>query len=701
MNMHKKNQVKKVVSWGAVAALAAVLAAMPLLAESRAVEEGPRASILSDTAGLRTVQTNLLGGGTLTAEAAVEITIPAEVKLTEFLVKNGDAVAKGDPIADLDRVSVMSAIALVQETLDTLEEEIEDAAGEENADTVKTQTGGTVKAVYAQAGDDVQSVMLKYGALAVLSLDDRMAVDVERRTDLAGGDGVCVTLSDGTEVEGRVESNLDGVLVVTVADEGYPIGEAVALTTEDGDRIGTGELYVHAPWNAVAYNGTVKRVSVKEGDKVSAGRTLFTLEDAGITASYQLLVNTHREYEALMLELFQLYQSQTLTAPCDGVVTGIDENSAYMLSAEGEWRITLLANAPNGDDETSYSNYVGQVKEVGIDGLILRLNPQAVSVDDYKDLSGVNLDTERMTEEVIHVITVPIYTLSGEEWVQIGAETLTAGDILLFAGDASGNMVWVVKVGHVDAEPDPEEPTQPTDPSEPTDPTQPGENTESTVPGGEQQIPSGSGQQQMPQSGGMAGGFSGSSGGYSGGAQQEEETYYDLSVVTVASVIPQGEVTVEITVDEMDIHKVKTGSEVTVTVSALSGQRFAGTVTEISTEGTNEGGSSKFTATVTLNRGEDMLTGMNAAVKLTVEELENVLTIPVAALTEEGSRTLVYTGYDAEKELLLNPVEVTTGISDGEYVQILSGLSENDEIYYAYYDTLTVSLTPDSGISFR
>ncbi len=693
MNKQKKAQIKKVTAWVALAVLVAVLAVMPLLAKNQVEEEGPQASLLSAKAEIRTMDTVLLGGGTLTAETAQELTIPAEVKLTEYLVKNGDAVKEGDPIAKVDRVSVMSAISQVQETLDTLKEEIEDAADEENTDTVKAQTAGTVKLVYAQEGDPASSVMLEHGALAVLSLDDRMAVSLEADTALAGGDSVTVTLPDGTETAGRVESNLDGTLVVTVEDEDYAIGETVSVSMEDGTLIGTAELYIHAPWNAVAYSGTVKQVSVKAGDTVYAGKQLFRLEDTGIAAAHQLLVNKHAEYEALLLELFRMYQSETIIAPCDGVITGVDEDGVFMLSAEGSWQVTLLANAPNGDDETAYINYVGRIREVGLDGLILELNPRAFAVDDYLDLSGIDLDTSLMTEEVVHVLTVPVYVHSGEEWVQMDAASLVAGDILLFAGDSSGAMVWAVKVGHSEIQ-QPQEPTEPEKPSEPTEPSEPEDTEDSaqpTGPSGNIQIPSG-----VTQGGSTAG-----LGGYSGYIQEEDDGYYDLATLTVASVIPQGEVTIAFSVDERDILQVNLDALVEVTVNALDGEIFQGIVTQIDTEGANDGGSSKYTVTVTLERGEEMLTGMNASVKLQLQRQENVLTIPAAALYEKGAKTIVYTGYDADEDILINPVEVTTGCADGEYVQILSGLNADTEVWYEYYDTLVVSNVPESGFSFR
>ena len=62
---------------------------------------------------------------------------------------------------------------------------------------------------------------------------------------------------------------------------------------------------------------------------------------------------------------------------------------------------------------------------------------------------------------------------------------------------------------------------------------------------------------------------------------------------------------------------------------------------------------------------------------------------PLAALAEEGSRTLVYTAYDPETDQLLSPVEVQTGLSDGTDVEILSGLSVGDAYCYRYADAIS------------
>ena len=691
MEKHKKSQIKKIVSWVLILSLVAVLAALPLIASNEEPASGPQASILSATVVNRDISTAVLGGGALTAENPVEIAVPAAVKVKEYLVNNGDLVAEGQPVASVDRVSVMTAITQVQEDLEALRGELNDIHNETEATRITAIAGGTVKTVYAAAGENTQDVMLRSGALAVLSLDGLMAVQIHRNTKLSGGDSVCVTLSDGTELDGRVESNLEGVLTVTVEDGGFAPGQEVKVTTEDGDRIGSGELYIHSPWNVVAYSGTVSRVYINEGKTVYSGQRLFDLEIDGHTAQFDSLAGQHREYEELMLELFKMYQSETVLAPCGGMITGVDKEGAYMLSDSGSDRkVTLLANGPGGD-ENSYVNYVGQVTEVAIDGLIMNMNPQAISITDYHDLSGVPLNTELMTQSTTYNGSAPIYVLktvtAGEgeseseegnqpakEWVQIDPSTIIAGDILLFAGDNAG-VVWIVKVGHGELPLNP----QPTDPTEPTTPSGPA--------GGN---PQGGGRPSM--GGGMP--------DMGGGMTQEEETLYGLETVAIASVTAQETVTVTITVDELDILKLFVGQEASVAVEALPGQQFAGTVTGISASGENEGGNSKFAITVTLDKIPQMLPGMSASVSIVLATMEQLMSLPVEALVENGTQTLVYRRYDEETGEFMDPVTVTTGISDGEYVQILSGVAVGETVYYAYYDTLVISNAPEAGGGF-
>ena len=194
---------------------------------------------------------------------------------------------------------------------------------------------------------------------------------------------------------------------------------------------------------------------------------------------------------------------------------------------------------------------------------------------------------------------------------------------------------------------------------------------------------------------GGAGSFGGMGGmGSMGGTATEEESpTYTQETVTIATVTSQETITLDITVDEADILLLSVGQEAELMVTPLAGEVFAATIIEISNDGVNDGGRTKFTVTVSTQKHSDMYPGMTGTLAVSTDTAKDVLVLPVAALVEEGTKTFVYTGYDTENEKLINPVEITTGISDGEYVEVF-GIEEGMEVHYAYYDTLVLSNIP-------
>lgn len=696
MKKTKNKGLRRAVNFALLTALVAGLAAMPLLTADKAPEEEFPLSVLSAKAERREIASWLSAGGVLEEEEALSVTVPADVKLTGFLVKNGDTVRQGDPIASVDRVTVMAAIASTQETMTDLAAKLEKERSGSSTDTI-TAPGGLVKKVYAKAGDKAEDVMLEHGALAVISLDGLMAVRLEIASDLKGGDLLLAQIGDET-VNATVKSNLEGVVTVTFSDKGYEEGSAVTLTDREGTFLGSGECFIHAPWNAVAYSGTVSYVNAREGRTLYEGGAVLSLKDIPYSAEYRSLAAQHRSYEEQLLELFTLYQTLTLSAPGDGVVSGIDEESAQLLRAEEGWKITLLANAPGPNPDAEYINFVGQVTEAGTDGYIMRLNPSFISITDYTDLSSVPRDTAAMTSEAVYAGGAPVYSWNGESWVE---SSFGVGDILLFAGDGTGRIVWVIPIGsaalpgETPTDPtdptdpsDTTEPTDPTDPSDPSDPTDPTDPTSPSEPEGDSGEEGTGGGKPGGGLGGLGGitipSFSGY-GGYTGTAPQEEQTY-TVPEVTVALVTPQQTMTLPVTVDELDLASVSLGQSVEVTVEALPGKTFFGTVTAIGSTGTSLGGSSKFTVTVTLPREGEILAGMNASVIIDLGSVAGIA-IPVAALAQREGRLFVYTALDPETGMPASPREVRASLSDGEYV-LIEGLNEGAEIWYTYYEAL-------------
>ena len=113
-----RKQRQKILIWGGIALLVLTLAVLPVLAANKDAAQEQQASILSGAVEYGSIETKIVGGGQLASEAAVKLEIPEEVKLTEYLVGNGDTVSEGDAIAKVDRISVMTAITGVQDTLE-------------------------------------------------------------------------------------------------------------------------------------------------------------------------------------------------------------------------------------------------------------------------------------------------------------------------------------------------------------------------------------------------------------------------------------------------------------------------------------------------------------------------------------------------------------------------------------------------------
>ena len=473
----KKYPKKRVIAVFLSAVIVILLAVLPMAASKRGNGDSIKASILSGTVEKGEVSSMLIGAGTLSQQDGEKLNIPSSVKIKEFMVSDGDSVKKGDDLLKIDRVTLMQAISDVQETMDYLREEMEDAKGESSTDKVTAQRAGTVKAVYAEKGDDVQSVMLKKGALAVISLDGLMSVEIETDKKISAGEKVKVTFKDKTEVSGEVKTYLDGVAKITFEDENYTEGTKVTVTKEDGTKIGSGKIQINSRWNATAYSGKISSVKISVKEKVSSGEALFSLENVSSTAKYDNLASQHREYEELMLSLFEMYQSGTVKAPVDGTVSGIDKESSLLLSNTEGFSVELLANAPDGNDEAVYNNYIGKIISINEGLWNVNLNIENQSVTDYKNLLEVDFAEEKMTQNGNFNPTVPVYELDGNSWKQIGTREIKAGDILLFAGTGTSDIVWAVRVFKGSTLP-PETTTEPT--TEPTT-TEPSTTSPSTT----------------------------------------------------------------------------------------------------------------------------------------------------------------------------------------------------------------------------
>ncbi|MBR5975960.1 MAG: HlyD family efflux transporter periplasmic adaptor subunit [Clostridiales bacterium] len=618
--------------------IAIVLKTLPLGKKDKVSSVTVKEKVLSADVAMGAISKVYLSGGVLAVEDAVSVSLPDGIMLDSYAVSDGEIVEAGDLIAVVNKASVLEEIREVETYITELDGKIADELDDdEDAEKITASADGRVKAVYAEAGKSVVDTMAENGALLVLSLDGLMEAQIPSGY-LAVGNKVTVVLPDETEETGRVIAITEGTATIVLSDETALPGDEVSILDENGNPLGKTTLSVHSALKVTGYQGLAEEINVEVGDEVEAGDALITLSKAERSAEYAQLVEERDELTAHVEKLFALYESGEIRAEESGEISGLNED--------------IVLENDESDDADTLLDYV----EEGAGEVVFRYNAYALPEEED----------------------------AGEAPNQPG-EPAQAPEGGNDGGDAQGD-------GTVQGE----EPMQGDDAGQDQmqDPTS-GE--------GQSQMPGGSGfgdaMGSMPSGGsGFGGGdFGGGSG--NGGAtgtdtmtadtqNTKTKSGYTISESEICQISPRETMSIEISVDELDIRGLAVGQKVTITLDAIAGQSFDGEITEIGSEGTYDTGNTKYAVTISVPRTEQMWSGMNAGIRVELGEATSSLTVPVAALLEKDGKTYVYTIYNEEKDTLDGLTEVTTGLSDGTDVEIVSGLSEDAKIYYRYADSL-------------
>lgn len=162
----------------------------------------------------------------------------------------------------------------------------------------------------------------------------------------------------------------------------------------------------------------------------------------------------------------------------------------------------------------------------------------------------------------------------------------------------------------------------------------------------------------------------------------------------------------EISIDELDISKIKVGQSTNVTIDALnetSAKPISGSISKVAIEGTSTNGVTTYPVIVQIGKADNLKSGMNANAKILIEQRKDVLYVPIQAVTKRAGKSFVSvrTGIQAvegkrnlknsttaveqknTKQSQTGNVEmraVEIGINNEEYIEILSGVKEGEVV---------------------
>jgi len=142
---------------------------------------------------------------------------------------------------------------------------------------------------------------------------------------------------------------------------------------------------------------------------------------------------------------------------------------------------------------------------------------------------------------------------------------------------------------------------------------------------------------------------------------------------------------VDVNIDEVDIKEISVGQQAEITFDAYPELKLPALIDSISPLATGMGGITVVEVTLQLTQGDPrIMSGFSAQVEITVEEVRNVVRIPTEAVAERGGRHFVLLMNENEPQMTV----VTVGKGNDEYIEVLSGLKENDRIAANAYQIL-------------
>lgn len=430
------------------------------------------------------------------------------------------------------------------------------------------------------------------------------------------GDTVTVTRSDGSTVTGSVDTINGESCTVLLSDAGVGMEEEVTVTDANGQSMGTGVTYVNEPMTVTGTSGVVQSVSVTEDQQVYAETELYTLEEDENTASYRELTAQREELVNTLQTLVALSQSGTITASEAGTVEEIQVTEGNDSSSGSTGDSGVQTMAYTGENTVQTTGALRLSSEENTDQTSDRGQLFSADDEEEEEVEHTPSATETPTPEATETPALtPTPSLEPEQSDEDNQEY--SGDFTYEDSDLSTGTDGNTNVQD----------------NGQSNGTQSGADT-SLQTGLSDSLASGStGLQNSTADETSLSGLTET--GESAGETEEDTQTADSSYssMTTAFVLASEDtVMLTVNVDELDINSVEKEQEAEITLDALEGETFTGSVTKIGTTASSGGGVTKYTVEITLDKDERMKEGMNSSATIIIEKKEQVLTLPVSAL---------------------------------------------------------------------
>lgn len=149
---------------------------------------------------------------------------------------------------------------------------------------------------------------------------------------------------------------------------------------------------------------------------------------------------------------------------------------------------------------------------------------------------------------------------------------------------------------------------------------------------------------------------------------------------TVATLITQQKIA-EISLNEVDVAKIKVGQKVTLTFDAIENLSISGQVGEIDALGTVNQGVVSYNVKILFDTQDDRIKqGMSLSATIVTDVKTDVLMIENSAIKTQGNTSYVEIVDSAHPDLAPTQQSVVVGMANDTHTEIISGLKEGDQV---------------------
>ena len=656
----KPKMKNKKVFWGSIAGctgLAIILAGGFFLQAKGASKNQTETTVQSAEAKTGTISTTVEGTGSVSNGAATDVVVPTGIKVKEVLVESGDTVEEGQVLATLDEASIASELLEVKENIESVEDEIDDLSSD-------AQTEGTTEYLQAkvlngeltelQEAETTLTGLLETQTITATCAGTVSSVNVEADTE--------ITKSSGSSSSGSSSSGSSSSAAAT------GMSTVGSSTSESSDSSETTTSSDSTSSTNTSASGTYSLMFLSTSTSGTSASSAESTTDT--TEAQTQSTDSKAVYVSTESDTTETSDSEKITS-VDVKVTApkTGEKPQTTITETDQYTGTISWNCSTDTFEAGTS-YTADIRLTAKDGYVF-------SARILPEISGADVTSEVLENDAgqsVLRIKAKFTKTSAKDSNNNGSNNNgssndtgsstgnngnssngntsnsgTASGAISSGGASSGSTSGVNESGA----------------------TATGGTTGGTASGSSESGSSDSG---------SAAGSSDSSDSVStdGSSTSAQYSAYETAAFSIAS---DEKATVSINVDELDITSVKEGQTAKITLDAIDGEEFEGTITSVSSEASSGSSSAKYPVEITFDKTDDMRIGMTASASISIDEAEDAVLIPVDALQEKGNKTFVYTEKDSDGNLS-GEVEVETGLSNGNKVEITSGLKSGDTVYY-------------------